>query len=163
MDTALAYSGVAEAHRTMGAGARALPLYRQARALYLKALGPNHPRVASILSQEGLVLMRDGKLALAEQSMTQAVKSLTKACPGCLAELAIAQSNLGLLRMRQRRYRQADEAYSAAIELREKFAVRPGQELADSLQSLAEVREKEHLFDDAARLNTRAQMVRGYR
>jgi tetratricopeptide (TPR) repeat protein len=163
MEAALAYSSVAEVHRSMGSGARALPLYRQARALYQKVVGPDHPRVATILSQEGLVLMQDGKLALAEQSMTQAVKSLKQACPGCLAELAIAESNLGLLRLRQKRYREADEEYSAAIELREKFAVRPGPELADALQSLAAVREKEHLFDDAARLNTRAQMVRGYR
>jgi tetratricopeptide (TPR) repeat protein len=115
------------------------------------------------LSQEGLILMQEGKLALAEQSMTQAVQSLKKACPGCLAELSIAETNLGLLRQRQRRYREADEAYSVAIELREKYAVNPGPELADALQSLAEVREKEHLFDDAARLNTRAQTIRGYR
>ena len=163
MDAALAYSSVAEAHRSMGSGARALPLYRQARALYQKALGPDNPRVATLLSQEGLILMQDGKLALAEQAMTQALRSLSKWCPGCLVELAIAQSNLGLLHVRQKRYREADEAYSAAIELREKFAISPGPELADALQGLAEVREKEHLFDDAARLNTRAQTIRGYR
>jgi tetratricopeptide (TPR) repeat protein len=163
MEAALAYSSVAEAHRSMGSGARALPLYRQARALYQKALGPDNPRGATLLSQEGLVLMQDGKLALAAQAMRQAVQSLSKSCPGCLVELTIAQSNLGLLHVRQKRYREADEAYSAAIELREKFAVSPGPELADALQSLAEVREKEHLFDDAARLNTRAQMIRGYR
>ena len=163
MEAALAYSSVAEAHRSMGSGARALPLYRLAQALYQKALGPYNPRVATLLSQEGLVLMQDGKLALAEQSMTQAVRSLSKACPGCLVELTIAQSNLGLLHVRQKRYREADQAYSAAIELREKLAVSRGPDLADALQSLAEVREKEHLFDDAARLNTRAQMIRGYR
>ena len=163
MEAALAYSSVAEAHRSMGSGARALPLYRQARALYQKALGPDNPRVATLLSQEGLILIEDGKLALAEQSMTQAIQSLSKSCPGCLVELTIAQSNLGLLHVRQRRYREADEAYSAAIELREKFAISPGPELADALQGLAEVREKEHLFDDAARLNTRAQTIRGYR
>ena len=67
MEAALAYSSVAEVHRAMGSGERALPLYRKARALYQKALGPDHPRVASILSQEGLILMQDGKLALAEQ------------------------------------------------------------------------------------------------
>jgi tetratricopeptide (TPR) repeat protein len=163
MEAALAYSSVAEAHRSMGSGARALPLYRQARALYQKAMGPDNPRVATLLSQQGLILMQDGKLALAEQAMTQAVRSLSKSCPGCLVELTIAQSNLGLLHVRQKRYREADEAYSAVIELREKFAVSRGPELADALQSLAEVREKEHLFEDAARLNTRAQMIRGYR
>jgi tetratricopeptide (TPR) repeat protein len=163
LETALAYSSVAEAHRSMGSGARALPLYRQARALYQKALGPDSPRVATLLSQEGLILMQDGKLALAEQSMTQAVRMLSKSCPGCLVELTIAQSNLGLLHVRQKRYREADQAYCAAIELREKLTASRGPELADALQSLAEVREKEHLFDDAARLNTRAQMIRGYR
>ena len=163
LDAALAYSSVAEAHRVMNAGERALPLYRKARALYEKALGPDHPRVAALLSQEGLILMHDGKLALADQSMTQAVKSLKKRCPGCLPELAIAQSNLGLLRLRQKRYRDADEAFSAAVELREKFDARTGPELADVLQSLAVVREKEHLPDDAARLNSRAQTIRGYR
>ena len=142
MEAALAYSSVAEAHRSMGSGARALPLYRQARALYQKALGPDNPRGATLLSQEGLVLMQDGKLALAAQAMRQAVQSLSKSCPGCLVELTIAQSNLGLLHVRQKRYREADEAYSAAIELREKFAVSPGSELADALQSLAEVRDQ---------------------
>ena len=113
--------------------------------------------MASILSQEGLILMRDGKFALADQSMTQALKSLKKSCPGCMPELAIAESNLGLLRLRQKRYRDADEAFSAAIELREKFSVSTSPELADVLQSLALVREKEHLPDDAARLNSRAE------
>ena len=162
LDTALAYSSVAEVYRTTGSGVRALPLYRRARALYRKQLAPDHPRVATLLSQEGLILMQDGKLALAEQSMSQAVKSLRNSCPACL-ELSIAESNLGLLRVRQKRYREADEAYTAAIELREKFTANTGPELADSLQSLAEVREKEHLSDDAARLSTRAQMIRGYR
>ena len=55
------------------------------------------------------------------------------------------------------------EAYSAVLERREKFAASPGPELADALQSLAEVREKARRFDDAARLNIRAQMIRGYR
>jgi tetratricopeptide (TPR) repeat protein len=163
LDTALAYSSVAEVHRAMGSGERALPLYRKARALYEKALGPDHPRVSTLLSQEGLILMQDGKLALAEQSMARSVKSLKQACPGCLSELSIAQSNLGLLRLRQKRYREADEALTSAVELREKFAVNTGPELADSLQSLAVVREKERLFDDAARLNARAQLIRGYR
>ena len=163
LDTALAYSCVAEAHRFSGSPERALPLYRKARSLYEKRLGPDHPRVASLWSQEGLILMQDGKLSLAEQSMMRAVKSLRKTCPDCAMELSITQTNLGLLRLKQKRYRDADEALTAAVELREKFAVKPGPELADALQNLATAREKQRLFDDAARLNARAQMIRGYR
>jgi tetratricopeptide (TPR) repeat protein len=163
VDTALAYTSVAEAHRFLGSAERALPLFRKARFLYEKALGPEHPRVAALLSQEGLVLMQDGKLALAEQAMVQAVKTLRKVCPDCVVELSIAQSNLGLLRLKQKRYREADEALTSAVELREKFAAKPGLELADALQTLAIAREKLRLFDDAARLKTRAQTIRGYR
>jgi tetratricopeptide (TPR) repeat protein len=163
LDTALAYSSVAESYRILKSGDRALPLYRKARALYEKALGPDHPRVASILSQEGLLLMRDGKFALADQSMMQSLKSLKKSCPSCATELAIAESNLGLLRLRQKRYRDADEAFSTAIELREKIGANTSPELADVLQSLAVVRTKENLPEDAARLNSRAELIRGYR
>ena len=46
---------------------RALPLYRKARFIYEQGLGPSDPRVSAILSQEGLILMAEGKLALAEQ------------------------------------------------------------------------------------------------
>ena len=67
LDAALAYSNVAEAHRMAGRPERALPLYKKARAIYERVLGPDHPRVASVLSQEGLILMEDGKLSLAEK------------------------------------------------------------------------------------------------
>jgi uncharacterized protein HemY len=80
-----------------------------------------------------------------------------------VVELSITQNNLGLLRLRQKRYREADEALSSAVELREKFSAKPGPELADALQSLALVREKLRLYDDAARLKTRAETILGYR
>ena len=163
LDTALAYATVAEAHRMCGSRERALPLYRQARWLYEKALGAESPRVASLLSQEGLILMMDGNLALAEQSMMQAVNMLRKACPDCAVELSVTQNNLGLLRLKQKRYREADEVLTSSAELREKFAVQPGPELADTLQLLALARQKLHRPDDAARLNDRAQSILGYR
>jgi len=163
VDTALAYTAVAEAQRNIGAADRALPLYRKARSYYGNALGADHPRVATLLSQEGLLLMQDGKLSLAEQSMVQAVNMLRKSCPDCEAELSLAQSNLGLLRLKQKRYREADEVLTSAVELREKFAAKPGPELADALQYLAFAREKLRRFDDAARLKDRAEAIRSYR
>jgi tetratricopeptide (TPR) repeat protein len=163
MDTALAYSSVGEAHRSAGNLERALPLYRKARAIYEKNVGPDHPRVASLLSQEGLILMQDGKLSLAEQLMVKAVGLIRTACPGCVVEMAIAQNNLGLLRLKQKRYREADEELSDAIALREKFEARPGLQLAESLQGLALAREKQNRLDDAERLSTRASEIRAYR
>ena len=45
-----------------------------------------------MLSQEGLILMQDGKLSLAEQAMVRAVNILRKSCPDCVVELSIAQT-----------------------------------------------------------------------
>jgi len=163
VDTALAYASVAEGHRFMGATERALPLYRKARMLYEKALGPAHPRVATLLSQEGLILMNDGKLSMAEKAMTECLDILRKSCPDCVTEISLAETNLGLLRLRQKRWAEANTALTTAVEMREKFSLRPGPELADALQNLAIAREKLRLYDDAARLNSRAQMIRGLR
>ena len=95
VDTALAYTSVAEAHRYLGAPERALPLYRRARLLYEKTLGPDHPRVATLLSQEGLILMNDGKLSMAEQAMERCLSALRKSCPDCTVEISLAENNLG--------------------------------------------------------------------
>jgi uncharacterized protein HemY len=53
--------------------------------------------------------------------MVRGVDILRKTCPECIVERAILQSNLGVLRLKQKRYREADEALTTAVELREKF------------------------------------------
>jgi hypothetical protein len=65
--------------------------------------------------------------------------------------------------LKQKRYTEADQALSRAVELREKFTTHPGPELADVLHLLAVAREKERLYEDAARLNARVETIRGYR
>jgi len=65
--------------------------------------------------------------------------------------------------LRQKRWAEANAALTTAVEMREKFSLRPGPELADALRNLAIAREKLRLYDDAARLNSRAQMIRGLR
>jgi tetratricopeptide (TPR) repeat protein len=159
IETALAYANAAEAHRSAGEYDSALPLYRKAHALYEQFLGPNHPRVATILSQEGLVAMYAGKLSTAEQSLLRATTSLKQNCPDCLVELAVAENNLGLLRLKQKRYREAGEILAEAVALRERFSSRPTQDLAASLQTLAMARKAEHRDEDAARLNSRAAAI----
>ena len=143
---------MAEAHR-VAEPERALPLYRS-RWLYERR--SDRTSGSRPVSQEGLILLQDGKLSLAEQAMVRSVDILRKGCPECVVELAILQSNLGVLRLKQKRYREADEALNTAVELREKFS-KPGPELADVLHLLAFAREKERLFDDAARLNARSK------
>jgi tetratricopeptide (TPR) repeat protein len=163
IDTALTYADIAEIHRMAGRDARALPLYRKARAIYEKALGPEHVRVASILSQEGLILMNDNKLALANAAMTRAVDVLASSCPKCLIERWIAESNLGLLRLKQGRFDEAAQLFSNALAMEEKSSPTPSREMAQTLYSLAAVREKQRRHEEALRLNQRADLILSYR
>jgi tetratricopeptide (TPR) repeat protein len=163
LDAALAYANVAEAHRSLGHIERALPLFRKSRGLYEKQLGPDHPRVASLMSQEGILMLEDGKLATAEQLMTQALAALDRSCPKCYVERAIAENNLAVLRLRQKRYRDAGELLSRVIAVRENFTATPGQELAETIRLLAAVRQKEKRFEDAERLTRKADVILGYR
>jgi tetratricopeptide (TPR) repeat protein len=163
VDAAMAYANVAEIHREARRAERALPLYRKSRALYEKLLGPRHPRVASILSQEGLILLAEGKLSLAGDYMQKSLRILRDSCPNCAFEMWVAETNLGLLRMRQAKYNEADMLFSHVLELQEKSLERPGPEVAATLQLLASARRKQHRFEDADRLKRRADVLLSYR
>jgi tetratricopeptide (TPR) repeat protein len=161
LDAALAYANLAEAHRLSGEPARALPLFRKSRALYERLLGPDHPRVSSVLTQEGLLQMRDGKLGMAEQSLTHALEMVEKSCPQCVFERVAAENNLALLRIRQGKFAEADRLLTDVLTLQDKTEALPGQEIAVTLQSLAVVRKKERRYDDAERLQRRAALLVG--
>lgn len=113
-ESAMMYQNVAQVHQAAHRLERALPLFRKARAI-LERLGKTaDPKYASLLSQEGLALMEDGKLGLAESEMRRAIQLLSRP-PAIAFELAAAQSNLGLLRMRQKKYSEADELLTKAL------------------------------------------------
>jgi len=163
LDAALMYATVAESHRAAGRPDRAEPLYRKAIAIYGRQLGPDHPRVAQTRSQEALVLMNEGKLALAEQELRQATSELAKSCPACYAEQWNIETNLGILRSRQGKYKEADRLLAHALELQEQHSEIPGPPMAATLRSLAEVRRQERRYDDADRLSRRAASIFTYR
>jgi tetratricopeptide (TPR) repeat protein len=157
------YFLVAEIHRAARRPERAYPLYRKARALCERSPGPVNPLVARILSQEGLILMDDGKLGLAERNMTQALDLLASSCPRCDVEQAFAENNLALLRLKQKKYQAADQLLTHALALQEKAWARPGPEIANTLRALALARQGERRYDDAARLRQRAGAMLAYR
>jgi tetratricopeptide (TPR) repeat protein len=156
VDTALAYSTAAEAHRVAGRPERALPLYRRARAIYEKRLGPDDTRVAAVLSQEAAVLISDRQFVTAEQELKRSLGILDRVCPACTLERWNAESAFALLRTRQGKYAEADRLFSHILALQEAAQPRPSGALAETLNSLAFVRRKERLFDDADRLTRRA-------
>ena len=159
IEAALGYASAAEAHRAVGETDRAVPLYRKAQALYEKYLGPTHPRVASLLSQEGIIATQEGKFSTADQLIQRGIALLKQYCPDCRVELAVAENNLGLLRLRQKRYKEAGELLADALALREGFTPRPTPELAASMQTLALARKMEHRDAEAKSLTSRAEAI----
>lgn len=150
VNSAMMYANAGDIHRVAGQDARALPLFRKALAVYERKLSPDDPRIGSLLSQEGLILMRDRQFTLADRAMSRAVEMLRQSCPGCVTENWIAESNLALLRLAQKRYEEADRLFTHVLSL---------HETPEVLQSLAVVREKERRHKDAVLLTKRANQL----
>ena len=69
LDAALAYANVASVHKWARRYDPALPLYRKSMKIYEQLAGPDHPRVAGILTEIGLIEMEDHNYPLAERDM----------------------------------------------------------------------------------------------
>lgn len=138
-ETAVMYENVAQIHRAAGHAERALPLFRKARAIMERANSPHDPRYAAILSQEALALMDDGKLMLADRNLKEAM-NLLASCPACSLELAGVEGNLGLLRIRQRKYVEAREFLTRALNLEETYAPLNEEQIGSTKRALDELR-----------------------
>jgi len=161
-ETAILYSNLAQLLTMAGHTERSLPLFRKALATCEAALVPSPSQIASILSEEGLALFRDGKRALAEKDFVDAIERLSQ-CSACGLELAVAETRFALLRLDQHRFDQADTLLGKALTMEEEFPGRPGSEMAATLEVLSRVRQEEKRFDDARLLHSRAQTILTYR
>jgi tetratricopeptide (TPR) repeat protein len=159
LDAALAYANMAEAHRVLGQLDRAEPLFRKSRAIYEKKLGPDHPRVSSVLTQEGLIALQENKLATAEQSLTRALAIVEKTCPDCVYERVAAENDMALLRIRQGDLGAADELLADVLKRQEQSGSVPPAEIAVTLNTLAAVAQRQKRYEDAERLKHRAAVM----
>jgi tetratricopeptide (TPR) repeat protein len=153
--TALAYTEAGMVRRSNGQPERALPLLRKASAIYQRVLGADHPMTASAASQEGLALMDLGQMGLAERQLTSAIATVSH-CASCAYELAIAKTNLGSLRLRQRKYAKADAVLSEALVLEQQTGSPAHGGIGTTLRLLAQAREQEHRTADAEQLRREA-------
>jgi hypothetical protein len=103
--------------------------------------------------------MHDGNLGMASQDMERAVRLLSR-CTGCKFQLAIAESNLGALRLTRHEYPQADKLLTHALAMMEEpSAPKANADYAATMRLLAEVREKQKRHADASDLRSRAAAI----
>lgn len=152
----MAYENVAVIHRLAGRSERALPLFRKAHFIYEQTIGSANPIFASLLSQEGLALLDEGERSLAEKDMLQSVETLAKLGPACQFRLAVAESNLGLLRLHQRKFADAERLLTHALSLEEHLSSKPVADMATTMGVLAELRKAQRRDAESAQLRIRA-------
>jgi tetratricopeptide (TPR) repeat protein len=138
LDTALMYQNVGRIHRAAGRSERAVPLFRKARAIYERVNAIVDPRYATLLSDEGLALMDEGKLLAADADLNRAIR-LLQPCSGCGFELAIARNNLGLLRFRQKKYAEAGDLLRKALEEEERYSPSDAIQIGKTKSALEQV------------------------
>ena len=67
--------------------------------------------------------------------------------------------NLGLLRLLQERFKEADKLLRSALVIQEQYMQKPGPMMADTLEALAQVLRHERRFEEAQRLKSRATVI----
>lgn len=163
-DTATMYAIIAEIHERAGRPERALPLFRKAHAIYDRTIQPVDFRYTSLLTAEAIALIDDGSLLTAEKELQQAIDLLTPHASEYSVGLAIAESDFGLLRIRQKRYDDADTYLRSALAREEKYSTGPAGDRLQTLRLLAELREKQHRYAESTALKQRiAALQTSYR
>jgi Flp pilus assembly protein TadD len=163
-DTASLYAVVAAIHQRAGRPERALPLFRKAHAIYDRTIPPTDLRYPLLLTSEALPLMDDRRFAEAEKELRQAIKLLGPCESQCSFVLAIAENNLGLLRMVQKKYADAATFLRSALAREEQYSMLPSGDILHTLKLLLELRELQHRHDESAALKLRiTEMESSYR
>lgn len=163
-DTATMYGIVAAIHQRAGRSERAIPLFRKAHAIYDRTISPNDLRYTSLLAGESMALMDDQQFSAAEKQLRRTIEKLMPCASQCGLALAIAENNFGVLRMAQKRYDEAETYIRSALTREEQYSARPGGDMVQTLKLLAELRDRQHRYDESAALKQRiAAMQSSYR
>jgi tetratricopeptide (TPR) repeat protein len=125
-------------------------------AIYAKALGPEHPAVATLLNNLGQVDKAEGRYADAEPLIKRSLAIREKVLGRDHPDVARSPNNLADLFERQRHYADAEPLYQRAVAIRERALGSDHPDLWISLNNLASLYQAEGRTPDALPLVERA-------
>jgi len=133
-----------------------------ARALDIreKALGPNHPDVATSLNNLASLYQDQGAYAKAEPLYARALDISEKALGANHPDVATSLNNLAELYRAQGAYAQAEPLYARALDISEKALGPNHPDVATSLNNLASLYKDQGAYAKAEPLYTRALDIR---
>ena len=139
--------------------AKAEPLFQQAQAIYEKALGPDHPSLATTLNNLARLYTDQGRYAEAEPLYQQARAIQEKALGPDHKDLAITLSNLARLYTDQGCYAEAEPLHQQARAITEKALGPDHPSLAAMLNNLALLYESQGRYAEAEPLFQQARAI----
>jgi serine/threonine-protein kinase len=116
VDVAVTRRDLATVLRDRGAAAEADVMYRRSMAVLEQRFGPIDPIVARTRSELALLLAESGRHEEAESLLDQNFAAYRRLYPRGHAMEGTTFRNLGVLRLRENRLAEADEAFSRALE-----------------------------------------------
>jgi CHAT domain-containing protein/Tfp pilus assembly protein PilF len=142
-----------------GKYAEAVPLARQALAIYEKTLGPDHPAVAAALNNLASFYDDEGKSAEAEPLLKRALAIDEKALGPEHRKVAITLNNLAELYRKQGHYAEAEPLYRRSLAIREKALGPDDPDVATALDNLGGLYLIQGRYAEAEPLHKRALAI----
>jgi tetratricopeptide (TPR) repeat protein/CHAT domain-containing protein len=137
----------------------AIPLAEHVLAIREKALGPDHPDVATALSNLGGLYLSQGRYADAEPLLQRALAIREKALGRDHPAVAQSLNNLAELYRSQGRYADAEPLDQRALAIWEEALGRDHPDVATSLNNLARLYDDQGRYADAEPLYQRALAI----
>jgi tetratricopeptide (TPR) repeat protein len=139
-----------------GQYAEAEPLYQRSLAIREKALGPDHPDVATSLNNLALNYRRQGKNAEAAPLYQRSLAIREKALGPHHPDVALSLKNLAALYHSQGKYAEAEPLLQSSLAISEKALGPDHPDVAGSLNNLAELYRSQERCAEAAPLYQRS-------
>jgi tetratricopeptide (TPR) repeat protein len=143
-----------------GKFAEAVPLAQQALAIDEKALGPDHPDVATDLNNLAELYRNQGRYAEAEPLLKRALAIREKALGPDHSDVAGSLNNLATLYRDQGRYAEAEPLYKHSLAINEKALGPDHPDVAKSLKNLAALYVDRSRYADALPLYKRSLAIK---
>ena len=124
-------------YNAQGRYADAEPLYKRSLAINEKALGPDHPDVATSLNNLAVLYEAQGRYTDAEPLYKRVTGNTEKALGPDHPDVAVALNNLAVLYRDQGRYADAEPLYKRSLAISEKALGPEHPDVATSLNNLA--------------------------
>ena len=143
-----------------GRYADAEPMFKRSLVIQEKALGHNHPNVASLLNNLAELYEAQGRYADSEPLLKRSLAIREKALGPNHPDVAESLSNLAGLYNDQGRYAEAEPFYKRALAIREKARGPNHPDVALVLNNLAELYRIQGRYGDAEPLHKRSLAIR---